>query len=166
MKTQITMKTKFKNLRTYVGALLVTGVAAAGLLTAGPSKANDAPDRVVETEDVAAVVNYRAPGVSFQQFGSAAKQLVEQDAARSARDPQWVFTRAFAWAAYEYAYNRPNYDRWLVQLNDARLRRVMKDQVSAYVTAGRPPLANPMPAAGHALTAWNNYQQAGVVTAR
>ena len=141
----------------------VISAFALGIITlaAGSVQAYDSSDS--DTDSAEEGVDYRAPGVSFKQFGSAAQQLVEHE---GSADTQWVFTRAFAWAAYEYAYNRPNYDRWVAQLGDARLQELMQVRVARYVAAGRPPLANPMPAADHAVATWTYYHQISMVAAK
>ena len=163
------MKTTLKNTRSYLVGGLAMGLIAAVMLIAGTSKADAESNRSVVTEisadEVAADVDYRAPGVSFKQFGSAAQQLAEQANVAGAGCAQWRFTRAFAWAAYEYTYNRPNYDRWVAQL-DARLQDVMQGDVAEYVAAGRPPLGNPLHAAAHAHASWVAYAQASVVAAK
>ena len=163
---------KIQSKRSYLIGALAVGISSVVTLTAGPLKAaDDASDSSSVAGDVdeaseQPLVDYRAPGVSFQQFGSAAKQLIEDDEALSAERAQWVFTRAFAWAAYEYTYNRPNYDRWVAQLSDANLQEIMQVSVAHYVAAGRPPVGNPLHAAAHARTSWISYVQSTMVDAQ
>lgn len=157
-KMTMTMNKKMKLTRNaFLGTLAVSLAAAGTFLSAGSSMASSS----VEQSDA---VDYRAPGVSFQQFGKAAKALVEDELA-AANAPRWTFTRAFAWAAYEYTYNRPNYDRWVAKLTDPRLQEIMQIEVQEYVAAGRPPIAGPMAAADDALASYNAYRLSNISAA-
>ena len=104
-------------------------------------------------------VDYRAPGVSYGQFGAAAQHMVDyvlgQDLSDGTHHGQYVFARGFAWAAYERVYNRANYELWLSKLVDARLRHAIRTQVEFYVSGSRPPVGNPQRAEQHAVATWN-----------